>query len=155
MTPEAKAIAAKLCGKCGVEFVRTESQVRHGKTTCNDCDRAYHAARREARKLAGLSVSGTRPTNAYKRAYEADYRKRPDVRAKIKARSKVLSALRVGRLQKLNCQVCDAPNAEAHHDDYSRPLDVIWLCKLHHQERHQMLLDQVSNPAILKEQPHV
>jgi hypothetical protein len=25
---------------------------------------------------------------------------------------------------------------DAHHDDYARPLDVTWLCRRHHQQRH-------------------
>ena len=30
----------------------------------------------------------------------------------------------------------DGDKAEAHHEDYSRPLDVVWLCSLHHHRRH-------------------
>jgi len=33
-------------------------------------------------------------------------------------------------------EVCGAENAQAHHDDYSRPLDVRWLCDTHHRQHH-------------------
>ena len=32
--------------------------------------------------------------------------------------------------------VCGRENAVGHHPDYAKPLDVIWLCKIHHRERH-------------------
>jgi hypothetical protein len=35
------------------------------------------------------------------------------------------------------CEVCGALSAEAHHKDYSRPLDVVWLCRKHHMELHR------------------
>lgn len=34
------------------------------------------------------------------------------------------------------CNICNAVKVEAHHPNYSKPLDVIWLCKLHHTELH-------------------
>ena len=45
------------------------------------------------------------------------------------------NALQNGRLKKLPCLIC-GEKAEAHHPDYSRPLDVIWLCIKHHKETH-------------------
>jgi hypothetical protein len=32
--------------------------------------------------------------------------------------------------------VCGEPEAQAHHDDYAKPLDVRWLCNKHHREHH-------------------
>ena len=35
------------------------------------------------------------------------------------------------------CEVCGIPESHAHHDDYSRPLDVRWLCEKHHKQLHK------------------
>lgn len=47
-------------------------------------------------------------------------------------------AVRYGRLKPLPCFVCGS-KAEAHHPDYSRPLDVVWLCRKHHSEAHAIV----------------
>ena len=36
-----------------------------------------------------------------------------------------------------NCSKCGKEcKPQGHHDDYSRPLDVVWLCRACHRERH-------------------
>lgn len=50
---------------------------------------------------------------------------------KNKAHRVVASAIRNGTLVKEPC-FCDNPDTQAHHSDYSKPLDVEWLCKIHH-----------------------
>jgi len=45
-------------------------------------------------------------------------------------------ALKSGKLIRQPCEVCNEPRVQAHHDDYSKPLDVKWLCVKHHAERH-------------------
>jgi hypothetical protein len=55
---------------------------------------------------------------------------------KYRAHSAVSNAVRDGRLTKLPCEVCGSSFAEAHHDDYTKPLDVRWLCKVHHERWH-------------------
>jgi hypothetical protein len=32
--------------------------------------------------------------------------------------------------------VCGNAATHAHHDDYSKPLEVRWLCRAHHSEHH-------------------
>ncbi len=60
---------------------------------------------------------------------------------KYKAHSAVGNALRAGNLVEKPCDRCGA-KAEAHHDDYSKPLDVTWLCPKHHAQRHVELREQ-------------
>lgn len=52
------------------------------------------------------------------------------------ARSEVYKALKAGVLVKGKCVECGAIKVEAHHRDYSKPLNVIWMCKKHHTEEH-------------------
>lgn len=56
---------------------------------------------------------------------------------KHKARYMLRNAVRAGKVKKLPCKVCRAVKVEGHHDDYSKPLKVIWLCQKHHKERHR------------------
>lgn len=49
-----------------------------------------------------------------------------------KAQNAVWYALKTGKLVRGKCEVCKSENVQAHHADYSKPLDVRWLCPLHH-----------------------
>ena len=42
-----------------------------------------------------------------------------------------------GLIERGSCEVCGKENAHAHHEDYSMPFEVIWLCPLHHKEHHK------------------
>jgi hypothetical protein len=48
-------------------------------------------------------------------------------------------AIRQGILKYLPCEVCglDDASVQAHHDDYTKPLDIRWLCSWHHAEHHK------------------
>jgi hypothetical protein len=52
------------------------------------------------------------------------------------AGNRVASALNNGSLVRQPCEVCGRKYAVAHHDDYSKPLDVRWLCLSHHRQHH-------------------
>jgi hypothetical protein len=45
-------------------------------------------------------------------------------------------ALSKGELVRGECEVCGNPKVDGHHEDYSRPLDVLWLCRRHHRQLH-------------------
>jgi hypothetical protein len=58
-------------------------------------------------------------------------------REKKRAHRTVKKAMDAGRLIPQPCEKCGATKVEAHHDDYSKRLDVRWLCRKHHREHHR------------------
>jgi excisionase family DNA binding protein len=54
----------------------------------------------------------------------------------VYARGVVAKALLRGWIQRRPCETCGDEPADAHHDDYSMPLEVRWLCPSHHHLQH-------------------
>lgn len=68
---------------------------------------------------------------------------------KSRAHLKVKQALKAGKLKKEPC-FCGELKVDGHHPDYSKPLEVIWLCRLHHKQLHSKLkLDQSLKEVII------
>ena len=67
---------------------------------------------------------------------------------KRKARNIVRSATRNGNLVVGDCVDCgnkpDDHNIDAHHEDYNKPLEVIWLCRSCHMIRHRDLKGNIQ-----------
>lgn len=53
------------------------------------------------------------------------------------ARNKLRYALERGVLERQPCEVCGDPKTDGHHDDYAKPLEVRWLCRVHHMALHR------------------
>ena len=80
--------------------------------------------------------------------HERDRKRRAEHPEKGIARRRVRSAIRDGVLVRKACEVCGALRTHAHHDDYSKPLDVRWLCPIHHSAHHAMMDQQQSDPRL-------
>lgn len=53
------------------------------------------------------------------------------------ARSAIYFAKKAGLWHPQPCKVCGTTERiVGHHEDYKRPLDVVWLCQKHHIQRH-------------------
>jgi ribosomal protein S27AE len=60
-----------------------------------------------------------------------------EMKVKVDARAKVNSAIARGKIQRQPCEMCLADKAQAHHEDYTQPFAVRWLCNECHQEHHR------------------
>lgn len=60
------------------------------------------------------------------------------------ARAVTQLAIRHGQLKRKPCEKCKSKLSQAHHDDYTKPLQIRWLCSLHHKQYHMSLTRQVS-----------
>jgi hypothetical protein len=121
--------SVKTCADCFKE--KTLKQFyKHPKTrdgragACKECAKARTTKRR-------------RETNyAAQRKYESSEKGRSKRRAYTSANLSVFHAIRRGDLERKPCEVCGAETSEAHHPDYAKPLDVMWLCRSHHIQWH-------------------
>ena len=113
----------KECRHCGVPVFSESGR----KTTCLGCKRD------SARKRMGRWIEKNKETHRARSA--ASYR--PRARFKANATAAVYRAVQRGALVRMPCEVCGNKQADAHHDDYSKPLDVRWLCRAHHAEFHR------------------
>lgn len=68
---------------------------------------------------------------------------------RMKCHNAVHRALRNGSLVPENCSVCGAEKSVAHHEDYDKPLDVVWLCQVHHKARHKEMKED-HEPSIYR-----
>ena len=59
----------------------------------------------------------------------------------MNARSYAHVYLKRGKLKKEPCQECGDLISEMHHPDYSKPLKIIWLCRVCHLELHRSLTE--------------
>jgi hypothetical protein len=103
---------------------------------CKECHKAYvRSWRRETRsERAEYERKRNKLSHRKAQVIEKQRRMRAANPEKYAARTAVGNAVRDGRLAKLPCEVCGSSESQAHHHDYSKPLDVRWLCFKHHRE---------------------
>lgn len=56
---------------------------------------------------------------------------------KSNARAYANTYLRRGVIKKEKCRICGKEQSEMHHGDYTKPLDIIWLCRMCHMKIHK------------------
>lgn len=136
----------KTCFKCQSlkplsDFYRHANMADGRLNKCIDC------AKKDARMVRSSKID-------YYRAYDRERAALPHRQALAKrvfanwivehkdrraANIALGNAVKRGLVKKQPCWVC-GEKAVAHHPDYSRPLDVVWLCYAHHKQTHALVL---------------
>lgn len=71
----------------------------------------------------------------YMRKWRANHPLKGDAYRCMVARAYANVYLKRGKIQVESCKVC-GDKAQMHHPDYSKPLEIIWLCRKHHLDLH-------------------
>ena len=134
----------KRCVNCGEVKLLSEFFAAAGgpyglRGSCKECDRKYQRRYRQKNrrllreKQRQFQVDNEAAIHSRQQTY---HRLHPE---KAAARCAVRDAFRAGKLMKGMCEVHGADctgEVEAHHDDYSKPLDVRWVCVSAHHRLH-------------------
>ena len=147
----------RACTKCNVTYTASGFYIQHkgdGRTrVCKECIkkgvREYRERNieqvREYDRNRGQLPHRKELVRRLADRYAKDpkvWRSRND--EKYKAHCAVNNAVRDGRLLKpAQCERCGGPPPiHGHHDDYDKPLDVMWLCQPCHGARHRELNEE-------------
>ena len=137
-------------------FYRKDGSKDGYESSCSDCKRERVRSNRSAKSDQYKAYDKARSKSAHRKDYlaEASTRYRATDKGKInssknaqiwkmnnrdkaEAHDIVKRALARGDIQRpVRCEKCDkrSPRLQAHHQDHSKPLDVIWLCSYCHNQ---------------------
>ena len=140
----------KTCNKCCKAKPLAEFHIKRKHPDglayiCKDCSRLYAEEYNKKNRVKGYwrnrnwRLANPEKANAMCRKYRQKG-KRPaqEYDKKRRAVNKLNHEIHAGRITRpSHCSQCNARGLiEGHHEDYSKPLDVIWLCKQCHWKIH-------------------
>lgn len=149
---KSKTIADGRCPQCGKRDT--------GGKSCDTCvkkkkewDRQYNSRNKESlkekariryednreKRIAAVTAWQSGPGREKRNGYIRSWRTRNPEKARVHAM--VCKAIGCGKLIRQPCEVCGNSKSDAHHDDYSKPFDIRWLCRQHHKDLHKKLKD--------------
>lgn len=123
----------KACFKCGnkkpMDDFYVHPRMKDGHLNkCKECTK-LDVVRHRAHNLEKVK--------AYDRSRPYRKSRTPRDPQKAKARWTFSNAKRDGKIAQQPCQVCGSRISTGHHHDYTKPLEVTWLCWEHHGKMHR------------------
>ena len=64
---------------------------------------------------------------------------------RMAAHNAVSRAIKAGTLLRMPCIRCGDHNSVAHHEDYDKQLEVMWLCQPCHKQRHKEIVEALKS----------
>lgn len=130
----------KECFKCKEskplsEFYKHFAMADGHLNKCKDCNKTDVRKNRQS-NIEHYREYDRRRGNRQKKGYTKEYRsKYPN---KVRAHRIVRNAISQNKLFKEPCVVCGTDESVvAHHNDYLKPLNVVWMCQAHHVQWHK------------------
>lgn len=102
------------------------------KTTCSKCNNTLEPTRLKQRYCLSCHNEYMRTTRPKHSELTVEQR------MKANCRSYLNTYLKRGKIVKQPCELCNSNIVEAHHDDYTKPLQVKWYCREHHMSKHHI-----------------
>jgi len=122
------------CKACHAKKTREYRRTEKGRKAHLESLKKYQKteAYKKSRKKYEMSEQGREK----RREHAEQHRQRhPE---KKKCREITYCAIKKGDLIRKPCEKCGNKKVQAHHDDYSKPMDVRWLCVKCHNEHHRI-----------------
>lgn len=134
----------KVCFKCNVvkplsEFYKHSRMADGHLNKCKNCtkqDANKHRSENLEKVRQYDRERGKRPERI-KAGVEINRIWRAEDKRRQKAHNMVSKAIKTGKIMREQCCRCGNEKTVAHHEDYDKPLDVMWLCQPCHKQRHK------------------
>lgn len=144
---------SKKCFKCKTvqplsEFYRHSKMADGHLNKCKTCtknDVLIHRGK-NLKKIRAYDRDRSKNKHRIALAKEVIKKWREEDPRRVAAHNAVAKAIKSGKLTRGICERCSAEKPYAHHEDYNKPLDVMWLCQPCHKQRHKEIKEPTHEP---------
>ena len=155
------------CVICGKKFLTNHSQGKYCGEKCRSVGnrtswkkygdknrlarRAYHRKyyaknKERIKKRIAKYLKTPAGKRMAKKRFENYTKKHPD---RYRATQAVRIAKTKGILKKQSCLFCGNKKTDAHHPDYKKPLDIVWLCRACHLKIHKKVGIYIEDGSVV------
>ena len=140
-------IRSKTCFKCKTvklldEFYKHSAMADGHLNKCKECNKkdALEHRFKNIEKVREYDKRRAKLPERVKLALRVNQEWRAADKRRSQCHNAVARAIRNNELSPMPCVRCGELKSLAHHEDYNKPLDVMWLCQPCHKQRHKEMV---------------
>lgn len=134
----------KTCFKCNVQkpltdFYKHPAMADGHVNKCKECNKKDVLEHRlkNIKRIREYDKERSKHPERAKLHLEVNQAWRNQDKRRSKCHNAVAKAIKSGELVRSPCSKCGDVKSLAHHEDYDKPLEVIWFCQPCHKQRHK------------------
>ena len=142
-------VRSKECFKCKTvkpldEFYKHPKMADGHLNKCKECNKhdALSHRNKNIEKIRAYDRERGKISERVKAKTEIVRAWRQEDTRRTRAHNMVARAIHNGSLVQLPCVWCGEEKSLGHHEDYDKPLEVMWLCQPCHKQRHKELKEE-------------